>query len=70
MMTLARTPCTPVTEIGSRYGSDRWHRNGTAGTDPQRDGRGKPAESPPPDNARSLHAPDGGMRAVRGRTLK
>lgn len=70
MMTLAPTPCTPVTETGIRNGGGHRHRNGTAGTDPQRDGRGKPAESPPPDNARRGSAPDGGMRSVRGRTLK
>ena len=51
MVLLADTPCTPGMKPDIRNGSGHRHRSGAVGTDPQRDGRGKPAECLCPDDA-------------------
>ena len=51
MVLLADTPCTPGMKPDTRNGSGHRHRNVAVGTDPQRDGRGKPAECLCPDDA-------------------
>ena len=51
MVLLADMPCTPGMKPDMRNGSGHRHRSIAVGTDPQRDGRGKPAECLCPDDA-------------------